>query len=156
MAVKFLAIAVVSVGYQRAARSEEATLQWEYRVVTRAQLLDLGKKDLVAGLNKLGDEGWELAAFDSAYIFKRAKVQKQAEVMKLRLKLAESDVEQQRERVQWTQRMVKKGFLPANQLKEEVRLLRELEIVLAEAEADVKSLINEPKKAIEKDRKPEK
>jgi hypothetical protein len=154
--VKLFAIAVVSVASQRAARSDEATLQWEYRVVTRTQLLDLGKKDLAAGLNRLGDEGWELAAFDSAYIFKRPKVQKQAEVMKLRLKIAESDVEQQRERVQWAQRMVKKGFLPANQLKEEVRLLSELEIVLAEAQGDVKNLKNELKKAREIDRKPEK
>jgi hypothetical protein len=83
-------------------------------------------------------------------------VRKQAEVLKLRLKIAESDIEQQRERVQWAQRMFKKGFLPANQLKEEVRLIRELEIALAEAEADVKSLKNEPKKATENDRKPEK
>jgi hypothetical protein len=155
-AVKLVAIMVVAAAFQLPARSADSTPQWEYRVLTKAQLLDLGKKDLAAGLNKLGDEGWELAAFDSAYIFKRPKVQKYSEVPKLRLKLAEADVEQQRERVQWAKRMVKKGFLSANQLKDEERLLRELEIVLEEAEQDVKSMPTEPKKGTPSDRKPEK
>jgi hypothetical protein len=155
-ALKLLAISVVAAASQLTARSADSTPQWEYRVLTRAQLLDLGKQDLAAGLNKLGDEGWELAAFDSAYIFKRPKVQKYAEVSKLRLKLAEADVEQQRERVQWAKRMVKKGFLPANQLKDEERLLREFEIVLEEAVQDVKSMPTEPKKGTPSDRKPEK
>jgi len=52
--------------------------------------------------------------------------------------------------------MLKKGFLSANELKEEVRLLKELEIALAEAEEDVKRLPSEPKKATGTDRKPEK
>jgi hypothetical protein len=155
-AVKLLAIAVVGGTSQLAARSSESTNQWEYRVLTKAQVLDLGKTDLAVGLNKLGDEGWELAAIDTAYIFKRPKVQKLAEVVKLRLRIAESDVEQQRERVQWAQRMLKKGFLSANELKEETRLLKELEIALAEAEEDVKKLPPEPKKPTGTGRKPEK
>jgi hypothetical protein len=148
-AVKLIAIVCVGEITQFAARSAEAMPQWEYQVLTKAQILDLGKKDLAAGLNKLGDEGWELAAFDNAYIFKRPKMQRQAEVLKLRLKLAEFDVEQQKERVQWAERMVKKGFLAANQLKEEIRLLKELEIVLEEAETDVKSLKTQPKNEME-------
>jgi hypothetical protein len=155
-AVNLLAIAVVGGASQLAAQSAESAVQWEYRVLSKAQLLDLGKKDLAAGLNKLGDEGWELATFDTAYIFKRPKVRKQTAVLKLRLRMAEADVEQQRERVQWSQRMVKKGFLAENQLKEELRLLKELEIALEEAESDVRSLPPEPKKATENDRKPEK
>ena len=157
MSAKLLAIAILSVAYPPAVRSAESALRWEYRILTKAQLLDLGKKDLTAALNQLGDEGWELAAFDAAYIFKRPKVQQQSvEVLKLRLGLAEADVEQQRERVQWSQRMVKRGFLPANQLKDELRLLRELEIALEEAKQDVKSLPAEPKKATENKGKPEK
>jgi hypothetical protein len=156
-AVKLLAIAVVSGASQAAAQSPEPTLQWEYRVLSKAQILNLGKQDLAAGLNKLGDEGWELAAFDAAYIFKRPKVQReQVDVIKLRLKIAEADVEQQRERVQWSQRMVKRGFLPANQLKEEERLLKELEIALIQAQADAKSLPAEPIKAPRSERKPDK
>ena len=150
VALKLIAIAVVGGVSQIAARSADGTLQWEYRVLTKAQILDLGKKDLAAGLNKLGDDGWELAAFDATYIFKRPKVeQTRPDVAKLRLKIAETDVEQQRERVQWAKRMVKKGFIPENQLKEEVRLLKELEIALEEAEADVKGLRPEPKKEME-------
>jgi hypothetical protein len=79
-----------------------------------------------------------------------------AGVIKLRLKIAEADVEQQRERVLWSERMVKKGFLPANQLKEELRLLGELETAHEEAEADAKTLPAEPKKSTESDRKPQK
>jgi len=146
-AVKLLAVAIVGSASQLAARSAESTLQWEYRVLTKAQILDLGKADLAIGLNKLGDEGWELAGIDTTYIFKRPKAQKSADATKLRLRIAESDVEQQRERVQWAQRMVRKGFLAANELKEELRLLKELEIALAEAEEQVKRLPPEPKKA---------
>jgi hypothetical protein len=156
LAAKLLAIALAGGAPPLAARSAELAPQWEYRVLTKSELLDLGKKDLAAGLNKLGDEGWELAAVDTAYIFKRPKAQAQAAVVRLRLKAAEADVEQQRERVQWSQRMVKKGFVAPNQLKEELRLLRELEIVLEEAEAEAKRLPPEPKKATEADRKPEK
>jgi hypothetical protein len=61
--------------------------QWEYKVQTRVSITELGKNDFAAGLNKLGDEGWELVAvtgvvgsgFDSPaprppeYFFKRRK-----------------------------------------------------------------------------------
>jgi hypothetical protein len=52
-----------------------ATARWEYRVVAKDQLLQLGNKDLAAGLNQLGAQGWELAGVDNAYIFRRHPVQ---------------------------------------------------------------------------------
>src|SRR5207237_85667 len=54
-----------------AAAQPDALARWEYRVLTRDQVLELGKKDLTAGLNRLGGDGWELVAIDTAYIFKR-------------------------------------------------------------------------------------
>src|SRR6516162_8026330 len=96
--IRLLQLAVVVSASQLTARAAEPPAQWEYQVLTKAQLFDLGNKDLATGLNKLGNEGWELAAIDSAYIFKRPKVQRRVEVMKLRLKLAESDVDHQKDR----------------------------------------------------------
>jgi hypothetical protein len=40
--------------------------KWEYQVLTKEQVAGLGKKDLAAGLNKLGDESWELVAVEAA------------------------------------------------------------------------------------------
>lgn len=54
--------------------------QWEYKFVLGLDLIDDKDKGVdylesaVKGLNKLGDEGWELAAKDGThYIFKRLK-----------------------------------------------------------------------------------
>jgi type II secretory pathway component GspD/PulD (secretin) len=48
-----------------AVKSKGATPpKWEYKALTKAQVADLGKKDFAAGLNKLGDEGWELVALE--------------------------------------------------------------------------------------------
>jgi hypothetical protein len=44
---------------------------WEYQVLPKERVLELGKKDLAAGLNALGAKGWELAAVDNGYIFRR-------------------------------------------------------------------------------------
>jgi uncharacterized protein (TIGR03067 family) len=56
--------------------------RWEYRTLTRQQLLDLGKKDVTAGLNRMGDSGWELVAVQrgestgpAEYYFKRLAAQ---------------------------------------------------------------------------------
>lgn len=47
---------------------------WEYKVVTEADIQGLGKEDLASGLNKLGEDGWELTAYEKArFIFKRQK-----------------------------------------------------------------------------------
>jgi hypothetical protein len=40
--------------------------KWEYKVLTKDEILELGNKDFTAGLNKLGDEGWELIAVPAA------------------------------------------------------------------------------------------
>ncbi len=49
--------------------------QWEYKGVSEADLLKLGKDDFAAGLNKLGEEGWELVLHENhRYVFKRQKL----------------------------------------------------------------------------------
>jgi hypothetical protein len=103
----------------------DAAPRWEYRVLTHDQVIDLGKKDLAAGLNRLGDDGWELAAVDGAYIFKRPKGRRGEQVADARRRLAllEADVAGWQERVAWAQRMARKGFLSDRQLDaEELRL----------------------------------
>jgi Bacterial type II/III secretion system short domain len=48
------------------ARAKSAlSTRWEYQVLTKEQVADLGKKNLAAGLNKLGDESWELVAVEA-------------------------------------------------------------------------------------------
>lgn len=58
--------------------------QWEYRTLSRDAIAELGNKDLNTGLNKLGEEGWELVALAAdanlnrkgswaEYYFKRPK-----------------------------------------------------------------------------------
>jgi hypothetical protein len=49
-------------------------VSWEYKVVTKGDIQKLGKKDFAAGLNKLGEQSWELVGFDKTrFIFKRQK-----------------------------------------------------------------------------------
>jgi hypothetical protein len=46
--------------------------RWEYKVVSEADILKLGKGGLAAGLNKLGEDGWELVGFEKTrFILKR-------------------------------------------------------------------------------------
>jgi hypothetical protein len=53
-------------------RKERA--RWEYKVMTTAEVRSLGKKDLDAGLNQLGHEGWELVGMDrDQCVLKRSK-----------------------------------------------------------------------------------
>src|SRR5262245_54859882 len=40
--------------------------RWEYSVLARPQVARLAGDDLQAGLNKLGEEGWELVAVEPA------------------------------------------------------------------------------------------
>lgn len=51
-----------------------APSRWDYQVLTKERVLELGNKDLAAGLNALGAQGWELAAVDTVYIFRRRPV----------------------------------------------------------------------------------
>src|SRR5690242_12280434 len=86
----------------------EAVLKWEYRVLSKEQVLELGKKDLTAGLNALGEEGWELVAAEPSYIFKRPKGPgpKQVEDLKRQVLQTRADVEAWKDRVSWAERMV--------------------------------------------------
>lgn len=67
---------------------KETSPKWEYKAIDRSKLYELGKKtvekqgdeQLTAGLNALGEEGWQLVAIDSLpngvrtfYCFRRAK-----------------------------------------------------------------------------------
>ena len=40
--------------------------KWEYKVLTKDEIAGLSDKDFAAGLNKLGEEGWELVAVEPA------------------------------------------------------------------------------------------
>jgi hypothetical protein len=53
-------------------------MTWEYRVLTRESLAELGKDNLEAGLNQIGAEGWELIGIEAgarralnSYLFRR-------------------------------------------------------------------------------------
>jgi hypothetical protein len=125
----------------------DAAPRWEYRVLTKEQLLELGKKDLAAGLNAVGDDGWELIAAEPAYIFKRPKGPgpKHVEEVKRQVLLARSDVETWKDRVAWAERMVKKGYMTERQLKADQALLQAAENALQALEKELKALPTEPK-----------
>lgn len=127
----------------------DAAPKWEYRVVTHEQLLDLGKKDLAAGLNKLGDDGWELITVErldkTAYIFKRPKDYRNIEDVKQKLFTAQSNVELWKDRVSWAERMVKKGYMTDRQLQTETARLKDAEFALERIERELKTFPPEPK-----------
>src|SRR5271169_6346014 len=43
------------------------SVKWEYRVLTQEKVAELGKNDVAAGLNILGEEGWQLVAVEAAF-----------------------------------------------------------------------------------------
>jgi hypothetical protein len=116
--------------------------KWEYRLVTKEQLLDLGKKDLAAGLNQLGEEGWELVAVDGQYIFKRPKYQdrKQRQEILRQIAVAEADVAAWKDRVAWAERMFKKGYLTERHLQTEKAQLTKAETALEQARKALRGL----------------
>ena len=132
-----------------------AARAWEYRVLTKEQVKELGMQDLSAGLNQLGDEGWELAAVDGGYIFKRPKRQKTLEEKKQQVAVAEADLDAQKDRVAWSARMVKKGLISETQLQAERARLDHAQMTLERAIRELKAkLLPEPKKAPDGDRPP--
>jgi hypothetical protein len=156
----FLVFGIVSAGSQGAALAAEpkteALARWEYRVVTKEQLLELGNKDLAAGLNKLGNDGWELVAVDPAFIFKRPNQSQKSEEVKGRIVVAEAEVAAWTERVGWSERMVKKGFMTERQLQSEQARLETAQLRLDKARMDLRALPTEPKPMPEKERLQEK
>jgi len=157
-----LLVVAVGLGPFSAASAAElkpdVVFQWEYRVLTEEQVIALGKKDLAAGLNKLGDEGWELVTVGAHYIFKRPKnlAQIQLAEIKRQIALAESDVEAWKERVAWSERMLKKGYLTERHVESERAQLRRAETVLDMARRALKILPSAPEEPEQKVPRPEK
>src|SRR5262249_9502617 len=60
-----------------------------------------------------------------------------------RVKVAESDLEQQRDRAAWAQRMLKKGYYTVSQADSEQSKLQSLELALEKVRTERKVLINE-------------
>jgi len=113
--------------------------RWEYRVVTKDQVVELGKNDLAAGLNKLGNEGWELVVVDGGYIFKRSKVQYDKEIadLKLRIAILNRDIEMQKDRVAWSSRMLKMGYVSPPAVVAEKERLERYELILEKLNKDL-------------------
>ena len=153
-----LAAAVAGAASQVSAWSAEPTpdvvTRWEYRVLTKEQVLDLGKKDLAAGLNTLGEEGWELAAVEPIFIFKRSRQQRKLEDLQRHVSTAEADVAVWKDRVAWSERMVKKGFMTESQAQRDKQLLQNAERALEKATQELKAFPTEPKKPPGKDQNP--
>jgi hypothetical protein len=120
----------------------DSVAKWEYQVLAKEQVIALGKKDLAAGLNQLGSEGWELAAIDGGYIFKRSKEpgRKQMEHLKRVIPMIEADIATLKDRVGWAERMLRKGYLTERQVEAERLRLKEAELALETARGQLDSL----------------
>ncbi len=113
-----------------AAGEPVASPRWEYRVLSKQQLLKLGKQDLAAGLNQLGKQGWELVGIDGGYIFKRhGPTAASVEELKRRLAQAERDLDTQREHLAWSQLMARRGVVSEAYLQTEQRIMQHAEAV---------------------------
>jgi hypothetical protein len=134
--------------------TSNAVTRWEYRVLTKDQVLDLGKKDLAAGLNTLGEEGWELVAVEPAYIFKRPRQQKKLEDLQRQVSVAESDLAAWRDRAAWSERMARKGLLSEKQAQADQQKLQDAQRAFDRAKQDLKALPTERKNVSDKDVKP--
>jgi hypothetical protein len=132
-------LALVAGGTSFAGDAAGSAPRWEYRVLGKAEVLELGKSDLATGLNRLGRDGWELAAIDGAYIFKRRPTGHMSSVEHLKelLAAAESDLQMRKERVTWAERMARKGFLSASQLEADRTLLQRSEIEVGQLRRDL-------------------
>jgi hypothetical protein len=130
----------------------EIASTWEYRVLKKDEVVGLGKNDLAAGLNALGNQGWELAAVDTAYIFKRLRNpvppnlflrnlnRNHIQDLKDQITILQSDVDRWKDRVGWSERMLSKGFLSHNQVLDEQEWLRRAELALERAQRELKAL----------------
>jgi hypothetical protein len=86
IALALFALGAVTCLAEAPAGKAAARPQWEYQTLTREKIAELSKNDFAAGLNKLGEDGWELVAVTPAqqpspqmprtaaeYYFKRPK-----------------------------------------------------------------------------------
>jgi hypothetical protein len=151
MKVNSVACALIVIGLARGAllgsegsdeKRPNAVPIWEYRILTKEQIIELGKKDLTTGLNKLGEQGWELAAVEAAFIFKRARPQNGERVEDVKRQIALIEVDQQtwKERVAWSERMLKKGFMSEAQVNGERMELKKIEITLESLRRELQTL----------------
>jgi Bacterial type II/III secretion system short domain len=86
IALALIALGTVTCLAEAPAGKAAGRPQWEYQTLSREKITELGKNDFAAGLNKLGDDGWELVAVTlsqdarpqvpsrpAEYYFKRAR-----------------------------------------------------------------------------------
>jgi hypothetical protein len=167
-----LTLAAVLAGQPALATSDgNGTWKWEYRVLNKGEIAVLAGNSVAAGLNKLGEEGWELVAVEPGYTappgagggtaaqfyFKRPKdlplVQREATAR--RVAAAEADVAMWKDRASYSERMYKKGFISENQTKADRDQLRQAEAYLDAAKRELESYPPPPKSAAPKERVPE-
>jgi hypothetical protein len=126
--------------------------RWEYRVLPREQIVQLGQGDITAGLNRLGEEGWQLVAIEPGtlpgknartthFYLQRPSVppgDRPAAVQK-RLAAAREDVALRTQRLAWTERMHQKGFAGKAQVEADKAELRKAQAALERAEQQLKA-----------------
>jgi hypothetical protein len=174
MALVFLALGAGSAGWQLPAWFAEemsrALPKWEYKVLTKEEVVDLGKNDLTAGLNKLGDESWELVAIETAQVaeprsrlapkrvhfyFKRpAKLAaKQRDALKNLVQSAELNVTMWMEWVARMENMTRSGYYTKRELQFDRDQLKAAEAALENARKQLAGAGVESKTPPEKGRK---
>ena len=140
----------------------QGSLQWEYRVLAKDQILELGKKQLTEGLNRVGDDGWELVAVEPSqpptYYFKRPRysVADRIEEMKALVARLELDVASARERADWAERMARKGYAYEANVTVTNQQLKVAELALDRVKKQLSALTTEPTKTPETDPRPAK
>jgi hypothetical protein len=157
--IVLLAVTTCLVPAAAAAAKPAGISRWEYRVLAKEQLIELGKNDLAAALNQLGDDGWELVAtVEGRYIFKRPKDQDRKQLAELehQVAAAEADVAGWKDRVAWAERMLKKGYLTEKHLQAERAQLTRAEQALDLARKALENRTSGPKGPEERESKPEK
>lgn len=153
------AVLVFAVAAVADAGKAGAPWKWEYRVASKDELAALGSKNVAAGLNKLGEEGWELVAIEPGfaappgavgsappqYYFKRPKdlPVAQREAAARRVAAAEAEVELWKDRAAYSARMYRRGLLAENLAKIDQARLRQAELSLEAAKRELEALPSE-------------
>jgi hypothetical protein len=134
--------------------------KWEYRILTREQVAKLGKNDVVAGLNRLGKDGWELVAVEPAlapakgagavqFYLKRPRDDRRArrEEAQDRVDAARAYLAMWQERSAWSERMVRKGLLTEAQAGADKARVAQAALALDRAERELRRFIPEKERA---------
>jgi hypothetical protein len=137
-------------------------VQWEYRVLTKNQILELGKNELASGLNRVGGDGWQLVAVEPSqpptFYFKRPRysVAEQIEELQALMPRLELDVAVARERADWAERMARKGYAYEANVGVTNQQLKLAEFALDRAKKHLEALTPEPAKTSDRNPKPSK